>query len=93
MGAPASVTWSADRGVRPSATSWGCPSGSSAAIEPGGTRRGNPTSIVSDGSLRELAAHAGVESVDGRRFRMLINLEDAVAHEEDALDRPADRAR
>jgi uncharacterized protein YcbX len=50
---------------------------------PGGTRRGNPTSIVSDGSLRELAAHAGVESVDGRRFRMLINLEDAAAHEED----------
>ena len=50
---------------------------------PGGTRRGNPTSIISDGSLRELAAHAGVESVDGRRFRMLIDLEGAVAHEED----------
>jgi hypothetical protein len=50
---------------------------------PGGTRRGNPTSIISDGSLRELAAHAGVDSVDHRRFRMLINLEDAAAHEED----------
>lgn len=50
---------------------------------PGGTRRGNPTSIISDGSLRELARHAGVESVDGRRFRMLIDLEDAEPHEED----------
>lgn len=50
---------------------------------PGGTRRGNPTSIISDGSLRELAHHAGVESVDGRRFRMLIDLEGAEPHEED----------
>jgi uncharacterized protein YcbX len=50
---------------------------------PGGTRRGNPTSIVSDGSLRELAARAGVAGVDGRRFRMLINLEGAEPHEED----------
>ena len=50
---------------------------------PGGTRRGNPTSIVSDGSLHALAKHAGVDAVDGRRFRMLINLEGAAAHEED----------
>jgi uncharacterized protein YcbX len=50
---------------------------------PGGTRRGNPTSIISDGSLRELARHVGVESVDGRRFRMLIDLEGAEPHEED----------
>lgn len=50
---------------------------------PGGTRRGNPTSIVSDGSLRELAKHAGIDAVDGRRFRMLINLQGAEAHEED----------
>jgi uncharacterized protein YcbX len=50
---------------------------------PGGTRVGNPTSIISDGSLRELASHAGVDEVDGRRFRMLINLEGAKAHEED----------
>ena len=50
---------------------------------PGGTRRGNPTSIVSDGSLRELAKAAGVDAVDGRRFRMLINLEGAEPHEED----------
>jgi uncharacterized protein YcbX len=50
---------------------------------PGGTRAGNPTSLVSDGSLRELATHAGVDGVDGRRFRMLINLVDAEPHEED----------
>ena len=50
---------------------------------PGGTRVGNPTSIISDGSLRELASHAGLDEVDGRRFRMLINLEGAKAHEED----------
>jgi uncharacterized protein YcbX len=50
---------------------------------PGGTRRGNPTSIVSDGSLRELAKAAGVDAVDGRRFRMLINLEGTEPHEED----------
>jgi uncharacterized protein YcbX len=49
----------------------------------GGTRVGNPTSIISDGSIRELAAHAGLDEVDGRRFRMLINLEGASAHEED----------
>jgi uncharacterized protein len=50
---------------------------------PGGTRRGNPASLVSDGSLRELAKQAGVDAVDGRRFRMLINLVGAEAHEED----------
>ncbi len=50
---------------------------------PGGTRRGNPTSIISDGSLSELAKHAGIDAVDGRRFRMLIDLEGAERHEED----------
>jgi uncharacterized protein YcbX len=50
---------------------------------PGGTRAGNPTSIISDGSLRELARHAGVDAVDARRFRMLIDLEGAAPHEED----------
>lgn len=50
---------------------------------PGGTRAGNPASFVSDGSLAELARHAGVDAVDGRRFRMLIDLEGAAAHEED----------
>lgn len=51
---------------------------------PAGTRDGNPTSLVSDGSLAALAGHAGVESVDARRFRMLIELAGAEPHEEDA---------
>lgn len=52
-------------------------------LQPGGTRTGNPTSIISDGSLRQLAMHADVPDVDGRRFRMLIELDGAAAHEED----------
>jgi len=50
---------------------------------PGGTRVANAVSLVSDGSLRALADQAGVEAVDGRRFRMLIELTDAEPHEED----------
>jgi uncharacterized protein YcbX len=57
---------------------------------PGGTRiRGgetqvrNAVSLVSDGSLAELARRLGVDKVDGRRFRMLIEIEGASAHEED----------
>ncbi|HUG30538.1 MAG TPA: MOSC domain-containing protein [Candidatus Limnocylindria bacterium] len=57
---------------------------------PGGTRirEGerqvrNAVSLVSDGSLHELAAHLEVPAVDGRRFRMLIEVEGASAHEED----------
>jgi uncharacterized protein YcbX len=49
----------------------------------GGTRTGNPTSIISDGSLGELARQLGVDAVDARRFRMLIELAGAAAHEED----------
>ena len=58
--------------------------------KPGGTRikegeamPRNQVSLVSDGSLRELAGHLGVDDVDGRRFRMLIEVEGAAAHEED----------
>src|SRR5215212_7423698 len=58
---------------------------------PGGTRiRGgetqvrNAVSLVSDGSLAELARQLGVERVDGRRFRMLIEIENARPHEEDS---------
>jgi uncharacterized protein YcbX len=40
-------------------------------------------SLVSDGSLGELARQLGVAAVDGRRFRMLIELAGAGAHEED----------
>ena len=57
---------------------------------PGGTRIRagedhvrNAVSLVSDGSLAELASQLGVERVDGRRFRMLVELEGAEAHEED----------
>jgi uncharacterized protein YcbX len=57
---------------------------------PGGTRIRadethvrNAVSLVSDGSLRELAQQLGVEAVDGRRFRMLVEIDDAAAHEED----------
>ena len=50
---------------------------------PAGTRAGNPTSIIGDGSLAELARQAGVDAVDARRFRMLIELEGLAAHEED----------
>jgi uncharacterized protein YcbX len=59
--------------------------------KPGGTRirsgealPRNQVSLVTDGSLRELAGHLGVDEVDGRRFRMLIELEGATAHEEDS---------
>ena len=60
-----------------------CDSPGGTRIRAGETHVRNQVSIVSDGSLRELAAHLGVEEVDGRRFRMLIELEGAGAHEED----------
>jgi uncharacterized protein YcbX len=50
---------------------------------PAGTRMGNPTSLISDGSVARLAQELGVSSLDPRRFRMLIDLEGAFAHEED----------
>lgn len=52
-------------------------------IKPGETQVRNAVSLVSDGSLRELAAQLAVDGVDGRRFRMLIEVEGAGAHEED----------
>lgn len=51
--------------------------------EPGGTRRGNAVSLVSDGSLAELARRADRAVIDARRFRMLFEVEGAEAHEED----------
>jgi uncharacterized protein YcbX len=58
---------------------------------PGGTRIRlgedhvrNGVSLVSDGSLQELARQLGVDAVDARRFRMLIEVEGAAPHEEDA---------
>ena len=52
-------------------------------IRPGETQVRNQVSLLSDGSLGELARQLGVERVDGRRFRMLIELEGAGPHEED----------
>jgi uncharacterized protein len=52
-------------------------------IRAGETNVRNAVSLVSDGSLRELARQLGVEAVDGRRFRMLVELDGADAHEED----------
>ena len=53
-------------------------------IRPGETHVRNSVSLVTDGSLGELARQLGVERVDGRRFRMLLELDGAVAaHEED----------
>src|SRR5262245_17987867 len=50
---------------------------------PGGTRIANAVSLVGDGSLAVLAEQAGKDAVDGRRFRMLMELEGAAPHEED----------
>lgn len=50
---------------------------------PGGTRSGNPASLISQGSLDELARQAKLDGVDGRRFRMLIEVDGDVAHVED----------
>ncbi|HLA17279.1 MAG TPA: MOSC N-terminal beta barrel domain-containing protein [Candidatus Limnocylindrales bacterium] len=50
---------------------------------PGGTRTHNQASIVSDGSLGRLGDRFGAGAVDGRRFRMLIELSGADEHEED----------
>jgi uncharacterized protein YcbX len=40
-------------------------------------------SLVSEASLDALAREAGVDRVDGRRFRMLIHIAGVGAHEED----------
>jgi hypothetical protein len=50
---------------------------------PGGTRTKHPATIVSDGSLDRLGHQLGVGPVDGRRFRMLVELSGAREHEED----------
>jgi len=52
-------------------------------IRPGETQVRNAVSLVSDGSLRELARQLDVSAVDARRFRMLIEIEGARPHEED----------
>ncbi len=49
----------------------------------GGTRKAHPATLITDGSLEILGHHLGAGSVDGRRFRMLIELGGGAAHEED----------
>jgi uncharacterized protein len=51
--------------------------------QPGGTRTRHHASLVSDGSLGRLGNQLGVGTVDGRRFRMLIELSGGADHEED----------
>ncbi len=46
--------------------------------------RTHVVSLVSDGSLRAVARHAGVDEVDGRRFRMTFEIEGCDEHEEDS---------
>lgn len=47
-------------------------------------RRRGHVSLVSNASLAELARHARQENVDGRRFRMLFELDGCEPHEEDS---------
>jgi uncharacterized protein YcbX len=49
----------------------------------GGIDRPHVVSLISDGSLAALGRRGGVEQVDGRRFRMTIELEGCEEHEED----------
>ncbi len=50
----------------------------------GGVDRDNgPVSLVSEASVSELARQAGLDNVDGRRFRMLIAVSGCEPHEED----------
>jgi uncharacterized protein YcbX len=46
--------------------------------------RGGAISLVSRASLERLRAEAGVDAVDGRRFRMLLEIDGVGEHEEDA---------
>jgi uncharacterized protein YcbX len=42
-----------------------------------------PLTLVSSESIAELARQAGLEALDGRRFRMLLEIEGCAPHEED----------
>ena len=51
--------------------------------QPGVLQKDGRLSMVTDASLDKLSHHLGTGAVDGRRFRMLINLAGDIAHEED----------
>ncbi|HXV34767.1 MAG TPA: MOSC domain-containing protein [Gaiellaceae bacterium] len=53
------------------------------ADEPAGGVDVEPLTLVSSESVAELARQAGVDALDGRRFRMLIEIEGVEPHEED----------
>ncbi len=46
-------------------------------------RSRGPVTMLSEASLAQLARHAGVDAVDGRRVRMLVHVDGVEAHEED----------
>jgi uncharacterized protein YcbX len=54
--------------------------------EPGAGSDEEPVTLLGEGSLAELARRAGLDSIDGRRFRMLIEFGGSEAHAEDAWD-------
>jgi uncharacterized protein YcbX len=53
------------------------------ADAPAGAVDVEPVTLVSSESIAELAGQAGLDSVDGRRFRMLLEIEGCAPHEED----------
>jgi uncharacterized protein YcbX len=53
------------------------------AEDPGGGTDTWPVSLVSEASVEKLADEAGTDSVDGRRFRMLVHVDGTSPHEED----------
>jgi uncharacterized protein YcbX len=53
------------------------------ALEPAGGVDVEPVTLVSSESIAELARQAGFEVVDGRRFRMLLEVAGCAPHEED----------
>lgn len=54
------------------------------ASDPLGGRDVEPLSLLGQGSIEELGRQSGLDSVDGRRFRMLIEFDGAAAHAEDS---------
>lgn len=51
--------------------------------EPGALQKDGRLSMLTDASLDKLGHHLGTGDIDGRRFRMLVNLSGDIAHEED----------
>ena len=86
------ATRSAGRSARPCRTS-----SAAGPADPRRPPRRDPrdgaVSMVTDASLDRLGHQLGVGAVDGRRFRMLIDLTGDIAHEEDTWIGHRDRAR